>query len=97
MKYRFCINYASLFENEKKNEAYQIAAATYDLRSVIVHGGKIDKNRIKFGKTFMHISNARQILCEMLRICLRLLLDTPINKNFNSQGFWLRKVLNNVE
>ena len=95
MKYRFCINYAILFEDEKKEEVFHTAAADYDLRSLIVHGGKIDKDKLKFGKTFIHISNAKEMILEMLRICLQLLLNTPINMNFNSRGFWLKKVLHN--
>jgi hypothetical protein len=94
MKYRFCLNYSSLFSKEKRNEAYKDASAIYDFRSKIVHGAKINKSKIKFNSEFIDIRDVKTFATKMLRHCIASLLSLSEKENVFTKGFWLNRVLN---
>ncbi len=93
MRWRFSINYATLFNGEERLERRKLALNAYDLRSKIVHGGRLDPNRVKFGPNKVPIGEAAKEIRDMLRYTLNYLINLPPGESFDSEGFWINRLL----
>ncbi len=93
MRWRFSTNYATLFDREERLARRKSALNAYDLRSKIVHGSRLDPNRVKFGSKKVPVTEAAKEIRDMLRYTLKYLIDLPPGINFDSEGFWINRLL----
>lgn len=93
LKYRFSTNYSTLFSPIDRLIKYYEAKETYDVRSMIVHAGKIEPNKLKcFGK-ILDIKEVKKIIVDQLREVIKILFDIYDSQPFDTDKFWLNRVL----
>lgn len=97
LNYRFCINYASLFPVEIRFEKYKEARETYGIRSILVHGGKMNSDIVKYDGRNIYIVDLKEMVINQLREVLKLLLDNYNSDPFDTENYWINKVLDNGE
>ena len=93
LRYRFSINYSTLFHEEDKLKQYKLARDSYDIRSLIVHAALKSDDKINFQGNEIPIGNAKDSIIEMLRYTINLLVDLYPTKPFNKDLFWVKRVL----
>ena len=91
-RFRFSLNYASLFEKKARQEKRKLAQEAYDIRSKIVHGGEI-KLREKFCNEELYIVQISDKIIQMLRETLNILIDKLPGKTFYDENFWIEQAL----
>ncbi len=94
LKYRFSINYASLFPKGERKKQRDFANDVYDLRSMIIHGSNKLPTQFKLGNVSYNFADAAQSIKEMLRYTLNRLISFPESKGIMKKGFWIDRILN---
>ncbi len=92
LRYRFSMNYASLFEKpEERMEKFREARDIYDIRSKLVHGSELSD--ISIGKRKFSLKDAALHVTETLRsLVKRLLRDSNPNLYFGDD-YWKSRIL----
>lgn len=93
MRFRFSLNYASLFEKDERESKFRIIRDIYDLRSKIVHSASIGSDDIKIGDKVVNLYEANNMCIRILRELLNLILKDIHVSEFNTKGFWLKNIL----
>lgn len=93
LRYRYSINYSTLFPSEMRFEKYKLAREGYDLRSLIVHAAKRRDEEIEFQGNKIPIGIAKESIIEMLRFTINTLIELYHTTPFNRELFWLYRVL----
>ncbi len=93
LTYRFCTNYASLFPPDDRLEKYNEAKEVYHMRSSLVHGGSMKSDIVSYSRRKIRLVDLKQIIINHLRVVLGLLLDNYDSEPFDSELYWLKKVL----
>jgi len=94
LRFRFALNYASLFLKEDRYNKRKFANDIYDLRSSIVHGSQKLGQRININNKDYNLEMISGEINKMLRDTINHLIKLPANNNFYSDGYWIKKVLN---
>jgi len=90
-RYRFALNYSSLFEGkESRHASFYEARNLYDLRSTIAHGGDIasEKARKILALIKQHGDKASDKACEMLRLVIHRFLPQGSRPPYVSPDYW---------
>jgi hypothetical protein len=89
LRYRFSINYASLFTvPADRHRAFRVAKDLYDLRSTLAHGS-VPNETNRVGDERLSIADAATRACAALREVLVRFLATP-GAHFRNSDFWER-------
>jgi hypothetical protein len=94
LKYRFSTNYSTLFPQKERINKYKEAKATYDIRSILVHGGKVKINAIQYLDQKVKLTDLRNIIINQLRELIVILLDNYKSEPFDITDYWLIRLLN---
>lgn len=94
LRFRFSVNYATLFPKDERKKQRKTASDIYELRSSIVHGGTKITNKVSMGEEEMSIEEASKRVIDILRYVLNYLLMLPPGKGIDSNGFWINRLLN---
>lgn len=91
-RFRFSLNYASLFQAPERRSAFYRARDLYDLRSKIAHGGEPKtKEKIEGKEITMH--EIALLARSVLRETIAKFLPNAARPNFLVENYWLTKVL----
>jgi hypothetical protein len=93
LTYRFSMNYATLFNAEQREYRRILARDVYSIRSRIVHGDEPDMDKMQIGGEKMNLGQLADKVKDMLRYTLNFLIELPAKNNFNSKGFWIKRLL----
>lgn len=91
-RFRFSLNYASLFPAAERRDAFNTARDLYDLRSAIAHGGQ-PKEREKVNGKEMTLNEIAPLARSVLRLTLSKFMDNPAKPDFLADGYWVSKAL----
>jgi hypothetical protein len=91
-RFRFALNYASLFPAPERRDAFNTARDLYDLRSAIVHGGFPGSKKKINGKE-MTIHEAANHARSVLRGALGQFMPNASRPAFLVEGYWITKAL----
>lgn len=94
LKYRFSTNYAILFPPSERLCKYIEAKETYDIRSLLVHGGKVKSNSTKYLGNMMNFRDIKIVVINQLRQLITILIDIYDTDPFDTQDYWLNKIFN---
>jgi hypothetical protein len=89
LKYRFSINYSTLFESPvERRQAFKVAKDLYDLRSTLAHGGELGQPPYRVGKERMALIEAAKKAREALRKIITRFLSLPEKPIYRNSDFW---------
>jgi hypothetical protein len=91
-RFRFSLNYASLFPVEERHDAFHTARDLYDLRSLIAHGGE-PSSKQKINGNDMALHQIAPLARSVLRETLARFMPNSAKPHFLSNGYWVTKVL----
>lgn len=91
-RFRFSLNYASLFETPARRNAFYLARDLYDLRSKIAHGGE-PKTKEKIAGKEMTMHEIATLARSVLRETIAKFLQNAAKPDFLAESYWLTKVL----
>jgi hypothetical protein len=90
-RYRFSLNYSSLFETPpERHRAFHIARDLYDHRSHIAHGGGPADLLLKFGTEKLPLVEIAKRAIEELRSLIRRMLPIAKEAPYRKNEFWER-------
>lgn len=92
-RYRFSLNYASLFPVAERKSAFYRARDLYDLRSKIAHGGE-PKPKEKIDGKEMTLHEIAQLAKSVLRETIVRFLPNSERPEFLAEHYWLTRALN---
>lgn len=91
LKYRFSLNYSTLFESPKERwRAYNIAKDFYDLRSTIAHGGDLAKKDNRVGEEKLNPHETAKRTKDALRMLIQRFLPQSRIPPYKDSKFWER-------
>lgn len=91
-RFRFSLNYASLFRTADRKSAYYTARDLYDLRSQIVHGGE-PKEKVKIDDKDMTLYEIAALARSVLRETLTKFMPNSAKPDFLANGYWVTRAL----
>ncbi|MBR1279542.1 HEPN domain-containing protein [Bradyrhizobium sp. AUGA SZCCT0283] len=91
-RFRFSLNYASLFPASERKSAFYRARDLYDLRSKIAHGGE-PRGKEKIDGKEMALHEIAPLARTVLRETVLKFLPKSIRPDFLAENYWLSKVL----
>jgi hypothetical protein len=93
VRYRFAMNYASLFGSaDEKERQFRVARDVYDLRSNIAHGGEVRSDKAKIGSEVLSLGDAAMKACEMLRDLIQRFAASAHYPGYLREGFWRQQL-----
>jgi hypothetical protein len=91
-RFRFALNYASLFSAAERKLAFNTARDLYDLRSAIAHGGS-PQAKVKIDGKEMTLYEAAIRARTVLRETLSRFMPNSVKPEFLTEGYWITKAL----
>lgn len=91
-RFRFSLNYASLFTHTERENAFYTARDLYDLRSQIAHGGE-PKGKVNIGGKEMNLYEAAAVARSVLRETLARFMPNSAKPDFSVERYWTSRVL----
>jgi hypothetical protein len=91
-RFRFSLNYASLFPAAERPDAFNTARDLYDLRSVIAHGGE-PKQKDKINGKEMTLHEIAPLARSILRETLAKFMPNSAKPDFLTGGYWIERTL----
>ena len=91
-RFRFSLNYASLFPPSEREAAFYTARDLYDLRSEIAHGGE-PKGKVKFGGKEISLHEIASLARSMLRETLAKFMPKSSEPDFLAERYWMARAL----
>jgi len=92
MRFRFSLNYSTLFPKDEKENAFLTARSLYDLRSTIAHGSD-PGDKIKIAGNEMTLYEAAALSRALLRKTITFFLPQANKPEFMSERYWISKEL----
>jgi hypothetical protein len=92
LKYRFSINYASLFDGAHvRHLAFRTAKDLYDVRSTVAHGGLIKPEGCRVGDEKLSLDDAAKRACDALRGVIAHFLSQGGQAVYKDARFWEKR------
>jgi hypothetical protein len=89
LKYRFSINYSSLFQDPSdRRQAFKVAKDLYDLRSTLAHGSDLGQAPHRIGEERLSLIDAANRAREALRTVINRFLKIPEEPIYKKSDFW---------
>jgi hypothetical protein len=92
LRFRFSLNYATLFPKEERRRAFSVAKDLYDLRSTIAHGSQ-PPAKLKIGDTEYGLAAAGNLAREVLRRTIAIFAPSASKPEYLRADFWESKQL----
>jgi len=92
LRFRFSLNYASLFPKEERRAAFHTARDLYDLRSKIAHGGSPGE-KVKIEGKELTLGDAATLARSVLRKTIAIFMPSAKKPDFMAEDYWLSKEL----
>jgi hypothetical protein len=91
-RFRFSLNYASLFPPSEREAAFYTARDLYDLRSQIAHGGE-PKGKVKISGKEMTLHEIAPLARSVLRETLAKFMPNSSKPDFLAERYWMTRAL----
>jgi hypothetical protein len=91
-RFRFSLNYASLFSASDREKAFYTARDLYDLRSQIAHGGE-PRGNVKIGSKELNLYEIAAMARSILRETLAKFMSDSAKPAFLADRYWVKKTL----
>ena len=91
-RFRFSLNYASLFPPLEREAAFYTARDLYDLRSEIAHGGE-PKGKVKIGGKEMTLHEIAPLARSVLRETVAKFMPNSPKPDFLAERYWMTQAL----
>ena len=89
LRYRFSINYSTLFDTpQSKLEGFRVAKKLYDLRCVVAHGDTIDSKQCRLGDKVLSLGEWGRLASDTLRSLVKKFLPADPKKSYKNSDFW---------
>jgi hypothetical protein len=92
LRFRFSLNYASLFPRDERRAAFSTAQDLYDIRSKIAHGVS-PKTRVKIGDGDYSLDQAAKLARGVLQRTIAFFVSNAQHPDFMAKGYWETKQL----
>lgn len=95
LKYRFSMNYSTLFKGAKERwRAYNVAKDLYDLRSTIAHGGEVSNSNNRVGEERLNLHETAKRAKNALRFLIQHFLPQSKSHPYKNPKFWEQAYFN---